>query len=35
MDNNNNNKIDIDNEEIKDWIDSSFKSLVQSGKRRS
>ena len=29
MDNNNNNKIDIDNEEIKDWIDS-FKSLVQS-----
>ena len=29
MDNNNNNKIDIDNDEIKDWIDS-FKSLVQS-----
>ena len=29
MDKNNNNKIDIDSEEIKDWVDS-FKSLVQS-----
>ena len=29
MDNNNNNKIDIDKDEIKDWIDS-IKSLVQS-----